>query len=175
MAKLKICVNDKLEKVVAHASNEEGGSLFFNGKAVDDLDETVEHAGIHEGAQLILIGGGGCFGEPVRWKRFRFFEEDDSMSSSLTYWDAICYKPKQDIYFCGFGVSGSYYRKNMTFILSWVIDDKASEEHKVEFPTDECVDKVHDFKLADVGEKPIKVHEGSEIHLRLKAVSDSYE
>ena len=50
LAKLKIGVNDKLEKVVAHASNEEGGSLFFNGKAIDNLEETVEHAGIHEGS-----------------------------------------------------------------------------------------------------------------------------
>ena len=94
LAKLKICVNDKLEKVVAHASNEEGGSLFFNGKAIDDLEETVEHAGIQEGSQLILIGSGGCFGEPVRWKRFKHFEEHDYMCSSNSYWDAICYKPK---------------------------------------------------------------------------------
>ena len=73
-------------------------------------------------------------------------------------------------------MSGSYFRKNMTFILSCVIDDKASEEHKVEFLTAELPeDKIHDFKLVDVGEKPVKVPADTEIHLRMKAVNDNYQ
>ena len=57
LAKLKICLTDKLDKVVVNASST-GGQLFCNGKAIDDLEETVEHFGIHEGQQLILLSSG---------------------------------------------------------------------------------------------------------------------
>lgn len=75
-------MSDKLEKVVAHATNELGGNLFFNGKAVDELEETVEHAGLHEDSQLIiLMASDASFGEPNKWKRFKRMEQDYMCSS----------------------------------------------------------------------------------------------
>ena len=58
------------------------------------------------------------------------------------------YKPKQNIHFFGFGVCGNYFRKDTTLILSWAIDAKESEEHRVTFNSAEMgPDKMWDFKL----------------------------
>ena len=49
--------------------------------------------------------------------------------------------------------------------LSWSIADGEKHEEK----------KWFEFKLSDLGLKPIKVNEGQEIHVMAKVVSDAYE
>ena len=112
-------------------------------------------------------------GEPNRWKRHKQLEQDDYMCSSSNSWDAICLTPKKNIYFFGFGVYGSYFRKTMKLTLSWVIGDNVSENYPMEFQVSEMpADKIYSFNITDYGEKPIKVPQGMKIHLRLKATTD---
>jgi hypothetical protein len=39
-----------------------------------------------------------------RWKRFKRMEQEDYFYMSESYWDAVQFKPKVDVYFLGFAL-----------------------------------------------------------------------
>ena len=49
MTKVKIKLTDSLDTLVSVVTDQNGGSLFANGKSIDDLDQTVEKLGLIDG------------------------------------------------------------------------------------------------------------------------------
>ena len=50
---------------------------------------------------------------------------------NVTYYDAVCFVPKTNVYFHGFGVMANYNGKDLTYKIKWSIDDETSEEYEV--------------------------------------------
>ena len=99
------------------------------------------------------------------WKRFgelRINDPHDYYYLHVRYWDAVCFIPKREVLFHGFGILANPNGKDQTFIVMWVIEDEKSEEFTVE-TTDGDKDpdnKWHEINLKDLGVNPIKVLEG---------------
>ena len=56
---MRVKITDKLEKLIEIVTEGNGGCLFVNGKAYNDLDQTVEKAELHDGQQVLVVGGAG--------------------------------------------------------------------------------------------------------------------
>lgn len=50
--------------------------------------------------------------------------------------DACCFVPKKSVLFMGFGLLGNYKGKDMSFKVSWIIDDVESDEYIVDYTID---------------------------------------
>ena len=125
----------------------------------------MEKAELHEGQQIFVIAtiSGG---QPKQWRRFKNFHDSDYCCLERDHLDAVIFKPKRDIVFYGYGVFSSYYKRDITIKCGWEIDDERSEMHEITFvEADKSEKNTFDFLLTDVGEKPIKVKEGSSIHV----------
>ena len=97
---------------------------------------------------------------------------------STSYWDAVAFIPKKDIWFCGFGLFANYNCKDIVFKIQWHLgkegEEYASEEYEVELKDS---DKDTEKKwwlidIRDVGEKPLKVRDGTYLHIKVKVDSD---
>ena len=51
---------------------------------------------------------------------------------SETYWDAVMFKPKKDIYFLGFGLLNHYEKKDFKLKFKFFIDTIESIEYEIE-------------------------------------------
>lgn len=143
---------------------------------MSDLEQTVEKAELHEGQHIFVVKSEGFGGEPIKWRRFKNYHTSDYFCLEVNYKDAVIFIPKRDVLFIGFGVFSSYYGKDLKIKLGWEIDGDRTDMFDVTFiDADKSSDKIFDFYLKDVGEKPIKVKEGTEIHLIMEAVESDYE
>lgn len=59
---------------------------------------------------------------------------------STDYWDAIMFKPKMDIYLCGFGFTNHYHKKPFTVKFKFVIGTEESPETEIALTTDMAED-----------------------------------
>lgn len=50
--------------------------------------------------------------------------------------DACCFVPKKPILFMGFGLLGNFRGKDMSYIVSWIIDDEESDEYTIDYSVD---------------------------------------
>jgi hypothetical protein len=93
---------------------------------------------------------------------------------NVTYYDAVCFVPKTNVYFHGFGVMANYNGKDLTYKIKWSIDDEMSEEYEVsKVDSEKDPDrKWHSINLSEIGVKPIKVSEGQKIHCLIKVTND---
>ena len=55
---------------------------------------------------------------------------------SDSYWDAVMFQPKSDIFFLGFGVMNQYERKAFKVIFKYNIEGTDSQEYTVEISQD---------------------------------------
>ena len=62
--KLRVKITDSLEKLVNTVTEDNGGSLFAAGKALTNLNWTVEKANLHDGQQVLVIGS-DYGGDPI--------------------------------------------------------------------------------------------------------------
>jgi hypothetical protein len=53
------------------------------------------------------------YGEPKKWNRFKSYYLTDYFYLNLTSWDAVAFKPLRDVHFFGFGMFGSYDKKDV--------------------------------------------------------------
>ena len=77
MTKVKIKLTDLLYTLVSVVTDQNGGSLFANGKSIDDLDQTVEKLGLIDGQQIFVAMTLTC-GQPLKWRRFKQDSTKDS-------------------------------------------------------------------------------------------------
>ena len=153
-------MTDSLDTLVQIVTDQKGGFLFANGKSIDDLDQTVEKLGLLDGQQIFVTMTLTC-GQPLKWHRFKedsYRRDPDYCSLERTYADAVVFKPKRDIIFMGYGIFGSYHKRDIMVKVGWEIEGEKSEFYEISLVHEEISEEgTHDFKLVDIGEKPIKV------------------
>jgi len=72
------------------------------------------------------------------WKRFkRIYYTDYYYLRVKPSFDAVCFTPKRDIYFYGFGILAHYHGKDMIYNVAWAIDGDRSPDHQVKFADSE--------------------------------------
>ena len=79
--------------------------------------------------------------------------------------------PNKDIYFHGFGVFASYDNKDITYNVKWIIGDEDTDPplHTISFENAQKDEhRCHTIMLEQLGEKPVKVSEGTKIHCVFK-------
>ncbi len=85
---------------------------------------------VKSGESFLLMGG--TF-EPKLWKRFPRIENGDYFYMSDSYYDAVIFKPKCDIYFLGFGILNQYEKKEFKLFFKFKIEGVESDEYQVDF------------------------------------------
>ena len=129
----KVGVNEKVNKILSifQITEKVSGYLVFNGKIIPNPDEiTFSKLAAGNMAQFSLCVGGGI-SDPVLWVRFPEFYLTDYYYMNVTYYDAVCFIPKTNVHFHGFGVMANYNSKDLTYKIKWSIDDDVSDEHEV--------------------------------------------
>lgn len=113
----------------------------------------------------------------MKWNRFKSYYLTDYFYLNLTSWDAVAFKPLRDVHFFGFGMFGSYDKKDVKIKVQWVIGEEKSEEYQI-LNLDSEKDPEKKWFTIDIrqfGEKPVKVSEGTMIHCKIRCESDDYE
>lgn len=82
-------------------------------------DDTFMKRLIKSGENFVLISGSF---ELKKWSRFPKVEHGDYFYMSDTYYDAVAFKPKKDIYFLGFGLLNTYEKKDFKLKFKYSID-----------------------------------------------------
>ena len=132
LTKVKVKLTDQLQKVVDLITDGASGQFFASGKAITDLEQTVEKVELHEGQQIFVIATVSG-GQPKQWRRFKNFHDSDYCCLERDYLDAVIFKPKRDIVFYGYGVFSSYFKRDFTVKCGWEIEDERSEMHQITF------------------------------------------
>lgn len=92
---------------------------------------------VKQGEQFILISGSF---EAKRWKRFPKVEFNSYFYMSDSYYDAVMFKPKRDIYFLGFGFLNQYEKKEFKLKFKYNIEGIDSQEYEVDMTQDQLID-----------------------------------
>lgn len=107
-AQIQVGINDKIHSIKDIIPIASSGSLQIVYKnTMIKGEETFFKRGILQGDSFFLFSG--TF-EGKKWRRFEKVEFSDYFYMNQEYWDAICFKPKNDIYFLGFGLVPNYER-----------------------------------------------------------------
>lgn len=71
----------------------------------------------------------------------------------------------------GFGILGNYKGKDMSYIVSWIIDEEESDEYTIDYSVDQIDEQWKSYHLdirKMLGAKYIQCNEGSKIVVRVK-------
>lgn len=83
---------------------------------------------IKSGENFLLISG---VLEAKMWKRFTTIENDYYYQSD-SYFDAVLFRPKQDVMFMGFGLTKQYENHDFTMKFSYKIGDEGEKSSVAE-------------------------------------------
>lgn len=121
-----------LKDYFGHIKNSGSLTSIYNEEIVK-ADDTFFKRQIKYGESFLLISG--AF-EAKKWKRFNKIEPGDYFYMSDTYYDAIIFKPKMDVYYLGFGFTNQYEKKDFKIKFKHNIDGQDMEEKEVEITQD---------------------------------------
>lgn len=129
-AVLQVGIHDKITSLKDYFSVKGCGALntIFKGEIIK-TDETFFKRMVKSNEKFFLINGSF---EAKKWKRFPKFEHSDYFYMSDSYYDAVIFKPKMDIYFLGFGFLNQYEKKNFKIKFKYNIDGVESQEYEKE-------------------------------------------
>lgn len=175
MGCLRVRTDDQISKIYemmdAIPDKCGGGHMLFNGKLQRDLELTFENlrAGTDSTFMLASAEGGVSGGKAKKWWRFK-----NPLTGSTWYWsentDSVCFVPKQDITWYGWGCYSARGDHDLDIECRWMLDDpdnivqdwtKTTLSHETHDPET----KTHDVLLTMFGAKPIKVKAGQKIYL----------
>lgn len=87
----------------------------------------------------------------------------------------MAFIPKKDVWFFGFGIMGNYHSYDWTLKVKWRVgEDGEASEYSIDLKTaDRDPDKRwQTIDIRTLGEKPVKVTEGTKIHCLVKCAHD---
>lgn len=177
--KLQVNIGDKLSKILETIQKLgiDGGSLIYTGTQFEVPEDQSFQKALVLNKGIFIISQGGGAKEPIMWNRFKDWRTDDYFYMEKDYADAICFKPKQTIFWQGFGMFGSWNKKDIKYRLKWCFDDEEQPSewmHEFTKPNDELQeDKTQRILLKDLGVKPIKMVADQKLHIIVTV--DSYE
>lgn len=127
-----------------------GGALLHEGKQLS-AEDTAQSINMTNGSKLLVLQTGmtGQI-EPKMWFRTKktSIEWDDYTNLSSSEWDALMFKAKRDVYFCGVGMIKNY--ENQDFVLEVkyrVIEDEYSNEEGVTIEVDNTRSPVDEQRM----------------------------
>ncbi len=71
------------------------------------------------GENFVLLSGSF---QAKKWSRFPRVEPGDYFYMSESYYDAVMFRPKKNIYFLGFGLLNQYEKKDFTLKFKYNVD-----------------------------------------------------
>ena len=119
--------------------------------------------------------------QPKKWMRFKKWSTDDYTDNPPNIWSAICFVPTKNITFCGFGMWNHFRYKYMKVKVMWQLGDHganfSSEEFEIEKIEEDYEPDVYwsSIDIRDLGQQPIPVAAGEEIHVKIKSVLTDYQ
>lgn len=186
--KMKVNIDDKISKLQRYScvgtKSSIDGFISVNGELIENVDETSFYRKFIKNGQIISISyQEGAAPDPKKWRRFKDNIKTDYTYLDYTegYFDAVTFIPKRDVWFFGFGIYPNYHKKDMDLKIKWAIGpsgaDYMSEVHDLKVVQDEVDQEMNWFTvdIRDYGEKPIKVSEGTHIHVLEQQTKDDYE
>jgi hypothetical protein len=98
---IQVGINDKIGNLKDYYNGKNSNQLvaLYKGELIKN-EETFFKKLIKSGENFFLVAGTL---EAKMWKRFPRMETSDYFYMSDTYYDAVMFKPKKNIYFLGFG------------------------------------------------------------------------
>ena len=135
---LKVKIGDKVDKILSLISQGKSGVIqgfiSTNGKLIEEPGEiTFQKANIKNMQVISVAAAEGIVAEPKEWIRFQDFYLTDYYYMSSSYWDAVVFIPKRDIWFFGFGLFSNYNNKDVGIKFQWNLgkegEELTSEEH----------------------------------------------
>jgi len=177
---LKVNINDKLSKITEiYNIDKASGFILSNGKVLSNLDDyTFAKKLILDGTKFANVTQGPGSGGPcMKWCRFGRSVTSDYFYLDSYSWDAVIFVPKRNVMFHGFGIFSNWSKKDMKYRLKWYIGGEESEEKEFEI-VDADADpekRWYEINFSDMGEKPIKVSEGTEIDICIGCCTSDYE
>lgn len=166
----KVNIGDKLSKLIEMFEGLSGcgGFLTVNGKIIENPDDvTYSKQLIQDKAVLLLNRGEGGYGTPLKWVRFKNFVED-YFYMEVDYKDAVAFVPNTNVVFHGFGIFCNYNQKDVKYKVQICYDQEQPEEiYEVEkaYADRDQEKRTFDITLKELGLKPVKVSEGTKIHI----------
>lgn len=121
MSKMKVKITDKLEKIFQFVDCK--GYLMHDSKVItkEQYGKTFQELKIMDGAKfahaVVINEGEQVPTEAIKWQRFQRLRTNDYVRMAYPgyyTWDAICFVPKEDIWFFGFGCMSSEERRDIT-------------------------------------------------------------
>jgi hypothetical protein len=133
VARLQVNINDFLGNLKDFYTFKGGAfNVIYNGDVVKKEDTYLKKL-VMSNASFFLISGSFV---AKRWKRFGRIVTTDYFYMSDSYWDAIVFKPKIDIFLLGFSVLNHYEKHPFKLKFKYVIGTDESAEHEVDLSTD---------------------------------------
>jgi hypothetical protein len=164
---LQVGIHDKICSLKDYFNVKGGGSLstIYKGEIVK-ADETFFKRLIKSGELFLLISGSF---EGKRWKRFPKAETSDYFYMSETYYDAVIFKPKCDVYFLGFGLLNQYEKKDFKLKFKCNIEGVESPETEVDITQDQLqAENMFEIDFQKLGISPVSVKADIPIHILAK-------
>lgn len=168
-----------LEKSILSAFKKDA-TIFYKNQVLQS-DKKLYEVGLTDNATVLVAfgaDGGSWSGEPIRWFRMKdsgcIYDGSVTQSRGLTY--SVCFVPRVDIWFCGWGMTSNYEDYSSTHMVSFVIDGEESAEYayktepgKYDVPSDRgwlyCF---REFQFSRFDIAPIKIKKDSKLHIRMK-------
>eukprot|EP00347_Sterkiella_histriomuscorum_P020840 403336264 len=164
---IQVGINDKIKNL----------KEYHNGKGKDNLtpiyknelikgEDTYAKRLVQSGDNFLLICGGF---EAIKWTRFGRLEFGDYFYMSDTYYDAIAFRPKQDMYFLGFGLFNQYEKHPFKLKFKFIAEGYESPEIEVDIQQDMLQeDKLFKIDLQELGIGGVSVKADTLLHLMAK-------
>lgn len=162
--RLTVNIGDKLNKIneTIQKLGEEGGALIYSGTQIEVPEDLSFQKAMVLNKGIFVVSQGGSVKDPVIWNRFKDWRTDDYFYMEKDYADAIMFKPKTTVFWHGFGLFGSWNKKDIKYRLKWCFDDEEVPSdwmHEFTKPNDELLEnKTQKVLLKDLGVKPIKLN-----------------
>lgn len=109
---MKVNLDEKLDMQLktVFESLQIKGPLFFNGRQIKEDDTPLSVQMTNNSRMLIINSSVVGKIEPVMWLRTKktSIEWNDYTNLSVEYWDALKFKARRNVYFCGVGMAKNY-------------------------------------------------------------------
>eukprot|EP00347_Sterkiella_histriomuscorum_P000151 403376975 len=165
---IQVGINDKIKNLKEYHSGKGQGNLtpIYKNELIKGEDTFIKRL-VQSGDNFLLICGGF---EPIKWTRFATMEFNSYFHMSDNYYEAVAFKPKQDVHFLGFGFFNQHEKQAFKFKFKYIIDGEESAEIEVD-ATQEMVqeDKILKIDFQELGVDTVFVKAESLIHILAKS------
>lgn len=167
VARLQVNINDIMANLKDYYEIKGGAfTVIYNGEPVKKEDTYLRRL-VKSNSSFFLISGSLL---ALRWKRFGRIVTTDYFYMSDSYWDAVVFKPKIDVYLLGFAILNHYEKHPFKLKFKYVIGTDESQEHEIDLSNDMVEeDNIFYIDFQKIGISPVRVQADTPLHLCAKS------